>query len=191
MPIVMPEEPSFWDMIRLLREFEGVRCLWRLPVAGFLWSLPYLLPLAAFVVGAYVTRQLGLVVAVGAVTVVLAIAAAKLGQKRPWRSIVSDRLWTYLKPNPLGEVPVLVRKQDLEQVQRVLRRKHLNPGTANITGSVPPDAPDLTCRMGVQEPEQWALSSSDVERVERVASVIEQAGLRARVAGRDVGSGHA
>jgi hypothetical protein len=82
----------------------------------------------------------------------------KLRRKKLWRSIVADRLWTYEKSSVLGEVPIMVRQQDVEQEQLACGRS-INPGITSITGSVPEDAPDLTCRMAVQEPESWAVSS--------------------------------
>jgi hypothetical protein len=165
--------------VRRLREYEGPRSLWRVPFAGFLWALPYLLPLAAFIVGAYATPDVEVVLVAGVITVALGALAAMLAQRRPWRSIVSDRLETYLAPNPTAEVPVLVRNQDAERAQ-------LNPDASLRIGRPPDDGPELTRQLRVVEPAAWMESASDEQRIVRIAGILQRAGLRARVAGRDV-----
>jgi hypothetical protein len=183
--IVVPEAP-FWELVRRLYDYEGFRSLWRVPIAGFLWALPYLLPLAAFIVGAYTTLDVEVVLVAGLITVALTALAAKLAQRRPWRSVVNDRLATYLAPNPTAEVAVLVCDQDAERAQRALRRERFNPAASLRIGQPPDDAPELTRQLRVVEPAAWMESASSEQRIVRIAGILERAGLRARVAGRDV-----
>jgi hypothetical protein len=53
-------------------------------------------------------------------------------------------------------------------------------------GTPPEDAPELRFRVAVQEPERWKRSSSDADRVKRIAEVLRKAGFRARVAGAEL-----
>lgn len=187
---IVVTESTFWQLVRRLREYEGRRCLWRVPIAGLLWALPGLLLVLVFVVSAYLAGDLTSFVRVliaAVATVALSPLAARLGHRRLWRSIVADRLWTYEKPNINGAVPVLVRDVDMAAAQRALRRARFHPA-AGIMLTVPPsDAAELNRQLRVEEPEAWATCTSDEQRISRVVEILDQAGVPARVAGRDVG----
>lgn len=188
---VMPDEPrprSLQEMVWLLRQFEGRRCLWRAPVAIAAYGAIWLLPLVGAVAGIYVGSDLRLshVVLGTIVSLGLAELARRLDRKKPWRAVFARRLWTYEAPSPRTTLEVLVRDEDFIQAHRVLRRNKFVPIYGAQVGVPPSDATDLTVRLGVQEPVAWMRSASDEDRIGRIAAVFEAARVRARVAGRDV-----
>jgi hypothetical protein len=186
--IVLSPQP-YRRMVRVLREFEGWRCLWRLPLAAVMFLAVVLLPLVGTVAGIYIGASLKLicVVAGAAVTLGSAGIASAMWRRKPWRGIVARRLWTFEAPAPATEVPVLVRNErDVDALCKAMRRAHFNPSSMLHVGTPPDDAPDLRFRVTVQEPERWKRSSSDADRLKRIADVLRKAGVRARVAGLDV-----
>jgi len=175
-------------MVGALREFEGVRCLWRVPLAWALYTLLRGLPVAAAVVIALVTVSGR--VAQAAVSAVIALMfdgfGNRLRARLPWRAPVANRLWTYEKLNPATEVPVLLRSTDVVPAKVVLRREKFNPQVYGLHLTNPPaDAPELDHKIAVHEPEAWPQSTSDHDRTRRIAVALEAAGIRARVAGVD------
>lgn len=166
MAIVMSPQP-FRRMARVLHQFEGWRCFWRFPIAGLLRVLPWVIALGGAVGGIYMGADLKFpLVVVGA--------------------IIARRLWEYERPDPERATNVLVLPSYLERAEQVLRRNKLSPSGAHTVGTPPPDAPMLTTQITVTEPRAWARSHSNAGRVERIASVLDRADIRARVAGRDV-----
>ena len=55
-----PEHRTFREMVWLLREFEGPRCLWRVPAAAMIYAAPALLTLAGAVAAIYIGSDLKL-----------------------------------------------------------------------------------------------------------------------------------
>jgi hypothetical protein len=175
-------------MLRVLRQFEGWRFVrWVLDAAlayGGIQVLRVAGAVAAIYIGADLKLShvvLGVVVSLGLVSL-----AAWLSRRLPWRAALANRLWTYERPNPLGFVELLVRDiDDGMRAYRALRRARFVPLYSAAGGAAPPDAPDLRARIGVQEPEAWMRSVSDEDRLWRIASVLADAGIRARVASVD------
>lgn len=186
---IVGTERRFWEMVRTLREFEGSRCLWRAPVSGLLYiGIRLLLPVGGTVGGIYLGSDLQPVwVVVAAVLSLGSVAlAARLARPKPWRALVADRLYTFEK-HVSNEVPVLLRERDLPAARTALRSARLNPARQRHLGVPPDDAQDLDLMLLVAEPEKWAQSTSDDDRIQRVGSVFRGAGIRARVAGHDIG----
>jgi hypothetical protein len=180
-----PQNRSAREMVRLLRAFEGWRCFPRLATAAITFAAVGLLPVVGAVGGIYIGAPhvfprivLGVVVSVGFGSI-----AARIARHAPWRTILLSRLWTYEEPNPLGFVELLVQSKHFQDTFRVLRRARFMPRYGARVGSPPSDAPELTLRIGVEEPAAWARSTSDEDRLWRIASVLAAAGIRARVAG--------
>lgn len=189
MGTVIVQERNLGDMVRTLRQFDGWRCLWRVPVAIGTYALIRGLPvLAAIAIAVFVVNGR---VAEAAVAAVIALlfdeAGKKLRHHFPWRAAVANRLWIYEKPNPDTEVPVLFRPADVNDARLALRRAKFTPSDYSLSLGIPPDdAPELSCKVIVHEAKRWAQSSSDAHRSERIAQVLERAGIRARVGGIDV-----
>jgi hypothetical protein len=176
---------SLREMVRLLRAFEGWRCLPRIAVAAIAFGAIHLLPLIGAVAGIYVGANLKLADVVLGTVVSLGSGylAVWISRRAPWRAILVNRIWTYEEPNPRGFVELLIQDEAWADTYRVLRRARFTPLYSASVGTPPPDAPDLTARIGVQEPEAWKQSTSDDDRLWRIASVLAPAGIRARVAG--------
>jgi hypothetical protein len=172
-------------MVRLLRAFEGWRALPRLAGVVITLGAITVLPFVGAVVGIYVGANLKLAnVVLGAVlSVGSGSVAVWLSRRVPWRAILVNRLWTYEEPNPLGFVQLLIRDEAWANTYRVLRRARFTPLYGASVGTPPPDAPDLTTRIGVQEAEAWNQSTCDDDRLLRIAATLAAAGIRARVAG--------
>jgi hypothetical protein len=188
MSAVVVSERSLRDMVRTLRGFEGPRCLWRVPVAFATLLLIRGLPVVAAVLIALTTIHGRIAQAALSAVIVLVFdgLAKKLRSRLPWRAAVAHRLWTFEKPHPATEVPVLVRWGDVRAAQACLRSTQFNPQYVVRLGSPPSDAVDLDCKIGVHEPEAWPQSTSDEDRTRRIVAVMQAAGIRARVAGTDV-----
>jgi hypothetical protein len=176
------------EMVWLLREFEDWRCLWRVPVAGAASAAPGLLALGGAVTAIYIGADLKLYrVVLGAIVSLSGSAAAGLiARRKPWRAIFARRLWTYEAPSARTRLEVLVRDEDSARAWHALRRSRFVPLYGAVLVVPPPDALDLNNRIGVQEPEEWMRSTSDEDRIRRVAAVFGAARIRARVCGRDV-----
>jgi hypothetical protein len=186
----MTDDPQrrFRGMVWLLREFEGHRCLWRIPTAAITYATPAILTLVGAVAAIYIGSDLKLyrVVLGAAVSLGLTALAGLVARRRLWWSILAARLWSYEAPNPRATHEALIRDEDVTRAYHVLRRSKFVPMYGARVGMPPPDATDLTTRIGVQEPAAWARSTSDEDRIRRIAAVFEATGMRARVAGRDV-----
>jgi hypothetical protein len=183
-----PQQRTLREMVWLLREFEGWRCLWRVPAAAIAFAAPGLVALVGAVAAIYIGSDLKLYrVVLGAIVSLGGTAAAGLiGRRKPWRAMFTRRLWTYEAPSPRTRLEVLVRGEDAARAWHVLRRNRFVPLYGALLVVPPSDAPELNNRIGVQEPEAWLRSTSDEDRIRRIAAVFEAAGLRARVSGRDV-----
>lgn len=192
--IVVTRKP-YWEMVRVLYQFEGTRCLWRVPVSGVLFAAaPLLLVVVAVAAAAIAGDDFALLP--GVVAAIVGVVGTsyvhpRMARREFHRKIVADRLWTWEKPNPATHLEILVRDGDVGEVQRVLRRAGFNPGAfVAPLGSPPADAPDVSVRVGVEEPQAHIQSASDTVRKDRIASTLDAVGLRARVAGLDVPSEH-
>ncbi len=121
------------------------------------------------------------VVATGAT----ACVQPRLARRQFHRRVIVDRLWTWEKPNPATHVQILLRDDDRVDAIRVLRRAGFNPSAyaAHLGAAVPPD---LEIRMGVDEPHAHPQSSSDEDRLQRIAYMLDAGGIPARVGGVDV-----
>jgi hypothetical protein len=183
-----PEQRTLREMVWLLREFEGRRCLWRVPAAAAWYGVIWLLPLAGAVAAIYIGSDLKLyrVILGATASLCLTALAGLVARRKSWRAIFARRLWTYEAPSPRTRLEVLVRDDDAVRAWHVLRRSRFVPLYGALLVLPPSDAPELNNRIGVQEPEAWMRSTSDEDRIRRIASVFEAAGMRARVAGRDV-----
>ena len=183
-------EQSMREMVAKLQQFEGYRCLWRLPLAALTYVLPGLLFVAASVLGAFVASgEFHLVAAVLAAVVAggAAVGARRVARLRVHRNLVAQRLWTFEKPNPATEVPVLLRSSEMTWAKAALREARFNPQDVGLAIGAPPvDAPELDYKIGVQEPAAWPQSASDADRVNRIAAVLRAAGVRSRIAGIDI-----
>jgi len=187
--MAVPANRTFWKMVRVLHQFEGTRCLWRVPLAGLLLSATALLPFAGAIAGVYLAADtdrlplviLGVLCAVGS-----AVTAPTLWRHRPWARLISGRLWSYERPVPAPIVPVLVEERDLDRALAAVRRAKLNPSGILRLGQPPPDVPFLRTKITVMEAADWAASSSDEALVRRVVEVFRTARITARVAGIDI-----
>jgi hypothetical protein len=188
--LIAVQDESLRTLFDRLRQFEGWRCWWRVPVAGLLYAAVPLFfvgatVLAAFIAGNDFELKTAIIAAVVGL-VATGILAPRFARRQLHRRLIADRLWMYEKPNPRTEVQVLLRRSDLDSAQRALRRAKFHPGVYAVNlGSPPADALDLDCRMGVNEPEAQRQSSSDADRLKRVRDVLQGAGIRARVGGLD------
>jgi hypothetical protein len=188
MPLFFQPPRSFRDVVRVLREFEGAPCLWRVPTAGLALLLIRGIPVFAAVVVALIV--VGGRVLQALVSAIIALVFDGLGKRLrarfPWHSVVTNRLWIFEQPNPATEVPVLIRSGDVEPAQTALRRAKLNPAYGRRVSSPPADAPTLDYMIGVHEPSAWLQSASDADRIKRIAAVVREAGISARVGGIEV-----
>jgi hypothetical protein len=183
-----PQSRSLRDMVWLLRQFEGWRCLWRVLAAAAAFGATWLLPVVGAVAGIYVGSDLKLYrVVFGAIVSLGSTAVAGLfARRKPWRSIFARRLLTYEAPNPRATLEVLIRNEDFIRAHQMLRRNRFVPRYSALLVVPPSDATDLSTRIGVQEPAAWMRSTSDEDRIRRIAAAFDTAGMRARVSGRDV-----
>lgn len=136
--VIVAQMQSFRQMVRMLREFEGMRSLWRLPVAGLLYAAPAALLLATAVLGSYVasggwkaeTAVLSsFITLVGARVVFLLLRTRELH-----RRIVAKRLFSWERPNPATETPVHLSVADAEQASAFYVERGSTPAS---TGSRP------------------------------------------------------
>lgn len=187
--VTVVAEPSLREMAQRVHEFEGVRCLWRVPVALATYALIRGVPIAAAIVVALVAVNGRVLEAALSATIALLFdGLAKTARARlPWRAVVGNRLWSFEKPNPPTEVPVLLASADASSARTALRRARFNPQVHGLhLGTPPSDAPDLDYKIAVHEPAAWSQAVSDNDRTRRIVGVFEGADLRARVGGVDV-----
>jgi hypothetical protein len=179
-----PEPRTFREMVRVLRDFEGRRCIRRVATAAVAYCAIRLLPLVGAVAAIYIGANLQLehVVLGAAISLGSASLAVLLSRRTPWRTALRKRLSTYEQPNPRTFVELLIRDDDFAGAYRALRRASFSPLYGASVGRPPDDATDLTARIGIEEPEAWMRSISDDDRLCRIASVLAAAGIRARVA---------
>ncbi len=189
--VVLVSEPlPFWTMVARFRQFEGWRCLWRLPVAALAYAIVPLTFIGATVLAAYIAGDnFGLataIVSAAVVGVATALLVPRLARWQLHRKIIANRFWTFEKPNPATEVPTLLRSPDVVAARAALCRARFNPLVCSVSvGSPPSDAPDLDVKVAVHEPQAWTQSASDDDRTRRMVGVLERAGIRAHVGGVD------
>ena len=178
-------------MIRTLREFEGWRCLWRVPASAALFAAVPLF-LIGVSVGAMAIAGDDFDLDTGVVAAVVSVVGStflypQLVRGQLHRRLIATRLATWESPNPATSVPLLIREPHIQAATHVLRRAGFNPGVTMLRlTATPTDARDLDVQLRVEEPAAHPQSSSDEDRVQRVAHALDVAGIRARVAGVDV-----
>jgi hypothetical protein len=187
-PELGPLTYQYWPSVRILRQYEGNKSLWRVPAGAVLFAAAPVVPLAGAFASIYVGANLeALHVALG---VALATASSSAGEilrrRRDWFHLVANRLWSFERPNPSTSVSVQIRESDRPAAQVALRGARFHPAATLLTGPALPDAPDFTSQVRVEEPEAWATSFDDADRIDRIHAVLTAAGTRARVGGRDV-----
>lgn len=191
--VIIVEERSFWSMVQRLWEFEGWRCLWRLPVATLAYALPGLVFVGVTVLARYMAGDdfdaatALLSATVGATAT--ALVAPRLARQRLHRRVIGNRLATFEQPNPAASVNILIRDEDLGKVECALRRARLNPARHARVAGPPESAPELTTQVWIEEPEKWATAKDDADRIRRVTEIMHAGGFRARVGGAEVGPG--
>jgi hypothetical protein len=176
-------------MSRTLVEFEGKRCLWRVPWAWAILAVMRGLPVAGAVAVAVLAIDSKPLAA--AVSAVVALAIDGVGRKvrarLPWRAPVANRLATYEELNPASGVEIMLRSSDISPARSALRRARFNPQVYGRQVSVPPaDAPAFDYVIAVHEPRAWMQSGSDYERTRRLVAILQDAAIPARVGGVDV-----
>ena len=132
---------SYRDMLGLLRQFEGWRCLWRVAVGGLLITLVPVLAIGGFVAGAYLANDLHdpLRVAFGAIVALGPgqLAAAYIWCRDPWDALIANRLWSYERRDPPGDLNAMIRRAGFGLAARALRRAKLNPwGGTHVPSAV-------------------------------------------------------
>lgn len=187
MPVYDSSSMSYFALVRALIEFEGRRCLWRvlLGVACLLSTAVIFIagPWAAIYLADDLARGLRLLLALGPSSLVV----AAIRSRRPWRAVVETRLASYAVPNPLDtDENTLIRADDHAAAASALRRARLNPYASVRLGRPPGDAPELNVRLVVCRPAAWP-STAGKSLVDDMAGTLSEAGISARVAGRDVG----
>jgi hypothetical protein len=186
--IVTPR--SYRRMVQVLREFEGPKCLWRIPAALLIAAAVIALPIAGAVAGVYIgaDRSVGSVIAGATVTLVAGTVANELRRRKPWRAIIARPLSVHEASAPATEVQLLVRtSEDVDRLEPALRRAGVNPVAALRIGAPPHDAPELIYRVRVEEPLSLGRAVDDHTRTQRIAAIMLNAGVRGRVGGLDVG----
>jgi hypothetical protein len=179
---------SMRELVAALGEYEGRRCLWRVPVALLARLAGPALLASVFITTTYLAADagnFGRVALAAALAVLLTPLEARIRRQRPWRMVVARRLHSYEAPNPLSGAPVLVSPADAQRARLALRRARFNPPAGLRVGQPPADALDLNYQLRVEEPVAWTASQSDEDRVRRVLLVLGRARVRARVAGID------
>jgi hypothetical protein len=191
MGVVVLEPQPYRRMVRTLREFEGWRCLWRVPISAALFiAVP--LSLIAATVGAAAVAGDDFYLHTGIVAAIISVIGSaylhpRLMRRQLHRKVIANRLWTWEQPNPDTHVRILVRDPDVDRAKRALRQAGFNPGPfMTRLGTTPADAPELNVQVGVEEPATHAQSSSDEDRIQRMANALDAARIRARIAGIDL-----
>jgi hypothetical protein len=108
---------TYRHMVDLQRQFEGWRCLWRVAVGGLLVTLVPALAIGGFVAGAYLANDLHdpLRVALGAIVALGPgqLTAAYIWRRRPWRTLLEDRLLSYEHFDPPPDLNAMIRTAEL------------------------------------------------------------------------------
>jgi hypothetical protein len=183
------EAMRYGDLLWVLRQYEGWRCLWRAAFGVCLRVLTVLVPVVAAIASAYIVPGLhwpfsaALPAAVGLVGADL---VRRMSRRRLWRVPLAGRLRSFLEPAPgdVGTV-VLVRKDDFPSACLALRRAKLTPARSLLVGVAPDDAPDLDTQIWVVRPPRWHASERRAVD-EHVRHVLGARGIRGRSGGRDV-----
>jgi hypothetical protein len=176
-------------MLDLLRQFEGWGCLWRVVVGGFLITLVPALAIGGFVAGAYLANDLHdlLRVALGAIVAIGSgqLAAAYIWRRRPWDTLIANRLSSYERADPPGDLNAMIRRADFGLAARALRRAKLNPWGGTQVPSGVSGLPDLDLKLIVYRSAVWHPPGSPELHVQ-IRDCLESAKIRANVAGKDV-----
>jgi hypothetical protein len=186
---VLPVPRTFRQSVRALREYEGRRAFLAVPLALGIWTSQQAVPIAVAVVVAVMVVPSRVLAAIVGTTVGLLLNAlgARLASRQRWDSPVTDRLASFETYDVLTGVNVMLSEAQLDLARSALRRDHL----VSVSWSrmiPPPDIEDLTCKLNVYEPTARKRSPSAEHRSARVRSVLDAAGVRARVDGVDVPS---
>jgi hypothetical protein len=180
---------GYRDMLYVLWQFEGWRCLWRVSVGALLIALVPALAIGGFVAGAYLARDLHelLQVVIGAV---VALGPGQwlsryLWRRAPWRTLVEDRLWSYERPDPPGDLNAMIRRADFIAAARALRRAKLNPVGGTQIPAAASGVPDLDLKLIVHRSTRWHPPDSP-ELYLQIRDCLRAAKLRANVASEEL-----
>lgn len=191
-PAIWPGPPvapySYRAAVERLREYEGLRCVWRVAAGAALLASVPILAVGGFVAGAYLAGDLhrplrvmlGAIVAIG-----LGQGAAYLWRRREWDRLIVERVWTYEQIDGPQDLNALVRRADFIPACRALRRAKLNPVGCTRMPTSPPDAPDLDTKLIVGRSACWH-SDDAPELLDQIRACLRAAGIRARVGGDDI-----
>lgn len=180
---------SYRDALGRLRDYEGWRCLWRTAAGGLLLALVPLLAIGGFVVGVYIAGDLHSVarVVLGAIVALGPgqLLSLRIWQRRPWDKLITDRLWTYEKPDGPGDLNAIIRPEDFLAATKALRRAKLCPCGGTRMPTAPPGAEGLTLKLFVGRPARWHPPDAPELHIQ-IRDCLRAAHIRARVAGEDV-----
>jgi hypothetical protein len=180
---------TYRDMLGLLRQYEDWRCLWRVVAGGLLITLVPALAIGGFVAGAYLANDLHepLRVAIGAIVALGPgqVAAAYIWRRRPWDTSIANRLWSYERRDPPGDLNAMIRRADFGLAARALRRAKLNPWGGTHVPSVVSGISDLDLKLIVYRSALWHPPGSPELHVQ-IRDCLRAAKIRANVAGEDL-----
>lgn len=185
---VAEEGRSYRNMLRILRQFEGNRAYLTFGLAG-LWLLAMpALTLGTFFAGyvAGILQQPAWIVAGALLAVALPFVSERLQRGRRWREAIAGRLWTFEFTAEPPDLNTLVRAQDQAEAEQALRGAKLSPAPAGTLIQPPPDALDLNLRLIISRSPCWHRPPRP-DLHEQIRGVLRDAGIRARVAGVDIG----
>ncbi|MGO9321729.1 MAG: hypothetical protein ACLQBY_13135 [Solirubrobacteraceae bacterium] len=180
---------TYREMLTILRQYEGSRCLWRVAAGAVLIALVPILAIGGFVAGAYLADDLGdpVRVAVGAVVALGAgqLAAACIWRRRPWHNLIAGRLASYERLDPPGDLNAMIRRADFPLAARALRRARLNPWGATQVPAAVSGVPDLDLKLIVYRSALWHPAGTPELHVQ-IRDCLRAAGITANVAGEDL-----
>lgn len=184
-----PREPrTAPENFRALKALEGRRA-WPRIVAALAWGGVMLaLPIAAGALWIAVGPADPVARYVGASVIALVVAAAIkwFDGRRSWQTPLTAQLERLEQPNWRRGADILLAGPDLPRAIDALRRDRLvvHGGILLPETSRPDGAPELDRKLSVYEPQ---FRASDGDLTERICTPLRAAGVRARVAGEDLG----
>lgn len=176
-------DASYKDVVWRLRQYDGLRCLWRVLIGGVVWASMFLVPLAGAMAGIYLGASLKLGPVALAALVILATGGWPqwLRFRQPWRALLERRLRLYQTPNPSMSASVLVIPDDARRTTLTLMQDQLCPFSSRIGGNPPSHSPRLTCQITAMEPPAFQRSASAEELQDRIVRLLVAAGIDSMV----------